>query len=212
MPRRRPARFCGGRVGRSRGPASSGSQSLPARSTLFPRRRGCLAGPTPGGEEGRPSTGFPTPPALQPRPPHERFVGPTATMIAAGRDPRVGRSERSVERLRRPARPGVTNLGGSALKHRCTYHCRGCGSHHASLKAFDAHRAGTHRDGRYCIDPAGVDGLTARQPGICDVAGPTPEVGVTVYGHESADDAAGYFRRPERERRPPTPQPDREAA
>lgn len=45
----------------------------------------------------------------------------------------------------------------------CQYHCGECHSHFASLKAFDAHRAGTHHKGtRHCLDPFDVESLVEK--------------------------------------------------
>ena len=41
----------------------------------------------------------------------------------------------------------------------CQYHCRSCGSHFTSERAFDAHRRGSHEaNTRHCIDPATITG------------------------------------------------------
>jgi hypothetical protein len=64
----------------------------------------------------------------------------------------------------------------------CTNHCRACGHHFTSLRAFDAHRRGP-MDARRC-EPPGPD--LAERIGICRLAGPDlPIAGGTLY--ERAD-------------------------
>lgn len=62
----------------------------------------------------------------------------------------------------------------------CGAHCRACDRCFSGTKAFDAHRAGSFRDGeRHCLDPEGVEKLTAR-PGACRVDRRPAKA--TVYG------------------------------
>jgi hypothetical protein len=73
----------------------------------------------------------------------------------------------------------------------CTCHCRPCGSHFTSLRAFDAHRQGPS-DARRCELPdTGLVELT----GICKLADPDmPLAGVTVYELEATQDYRSYRR------------------
>lgn len=56
----------------------------------------------------------------------------------------------------------------------CRWHCRGCGAHFSSIKAFDTHRVGEfdrprgESGGRACRAPDPADGFV-RQEGICAV-------------------------------------------
>lgn len=72
----------------------------------------------------------------------------------------------------------------------CRNHCRGCGGHFTSLRAFDAHRVGPMSDRRCEV---GAD-LVELAGGICAVSDPTElRFGVSVYEHQSADRAREVF-------------------
>ena len=64
----------------------------------------------------------------------------------------------------------------------CRYHCRPCGAHFTSLESFDAHRVGP-MDARRCEL---ADAALVELSGTCNIAGPMPIVGTTVYEHERA--------------------------
>lgn len=68
----------------------------------------------------------------------------------------------------------------------CRYHCRPCGAHFSSLRAFDAHRIGPMGNRRCELGDAD---LIERFAGVCKIAGETPIIGITVY---ERPDAAGY--------------------
>lgn len=70
----------------------------------------------------------------------------------------------------------------------CTCHCRACGAHFTSLRAFDFHLKGTPQD-RHCEIP---ESLVERE-GVCKIAGATPILNVTVYEHASAERARERF-------------------
>lgn len=74
----------------------------------------------------------------------------------------------------------------------CRYHCRGCGSHFASLEAFDAHRTGTPQD-RACTFPDD-SGLVEIPGAVCAIAGAEARVGVTLYSTERAARARETFK------------------
>ena len=69
----------------------------------------------------------------------------------------------------------------------CRYHCRSCGSHFASLEAFDAHH-GTEP----CSFPDGIDFVETA--GTCRIGDPTTLATGTVYSTERAFRASDYFR------------------
>jgi hypothetical protein len=67
----------------------------------------------------------------------------------------------------------------------CTHHCRACGHHFTSLRAFDAHRRGP-TDARHC-DPPGP--ALAERIGICRLANPDlPMAAVTLYERADSHD------------------------
>lgn len=68
----------------------------------------------------------------------------------------------------------------------CQFHCRSCGAHFTSERAFDAHRAGSHRENtRHCIDPSTVTGRDAVTEliGTCRISDGRdhPHEGVSVW-------------------------------
>lgn len=76
----------------------------------------------------------------------------------------------------------------------CRNHCRGCGSHFASLESFDAHHQGSGANLVPCAFP-GEAPLLAITGGTCRIDDPDrPLTGVTVYTTERAQQAAEYFR------------------
>lgn len=83
-------------------------------------------------------------------------------------------------RASRAAPQGLDDRTHKRRQARCVFHCSGCASHFSSLAAFDAHRAGSHRVGRHCLDPGREPRLVARtEVGVCTMHG-VAEVGVTV--------------------------------
>src|SRR5262245_13694980 len=75
----------------------------------------------------------------------------------------------------------------------CTYHCRECGGHFTSLKAFDAHRPRNPSNGG-CEWPEGAP-LVELAGGVCRIGDPDlPAFPVTLYEHESASEARDYFQ------------------
>jgi hypothetical protein len=72
--------------------------------------------------------------------------------------------------------------GPQPMTTRCTSHCSNCGLHFHSLEAFDAHRTGSHTEGRYCLHPYDLDGkLTPlTTTGDCRMYDPA-QAGVTVW-------------------------------
>ena len=71
----------------------------------------------------------------------------------------------------------------------CKYHCRKCGSHLTSLKAFDAHLSGEVGN-RLCEFPPDA---FRELSGVCEIAYAEPRTNVTVYEHISADRARERF-------------------
>jgi hypothetical protein len=65
----------------------------------------------------------------------------------------------------------------------CRYHCVACGSHFASLEAFDLHRDGDHAGKRYCLVPDDCERLAvASSAGVCRLTNPPAELkGVVIY-------------------------------
>ena len=112
----------------------------------------------------------------------------------------------------------------------CVSHCCACGSHFSGDRAFDAHRAGSHRDGtRTCLDPIDARDASGRpmfmarsEAGRCAMRGRELD-GITVWTkavgpaererlremRKRASDAPGSFsprpRRPRTEKSDPTP-------
>ena len=87
----------------------------------------------------------------------------------------------------------------------CTFHCAACGAHFHSLEGFDAHRAGDHATGRYCVDPDECDLLVvATDDGVCRLVGGAGEVApVTIYrSRRHAEDHGAVFRLRSAERQP----------
>lgn len=74
----------------------------------------------------------------------------------------------------------------------CRYHCRRCGSHFASLEAFDAHHGGSGEGLEPCTFPDDV--ALVETAGTCVIGDPTSLATGTVYGTERANRAADYFR------------------
>lgn len=72
----------------------------------------------------------------------------------------------------------------------CVYHCRTCGGHFTSLRAFDAHREGPAGSDRACTYPDAA-GLVERT-GTCNIVNPA-SVGVTIHEHPSAEQAREAF-------------------
>jgi hypothetical protein len=67
----------------------------------------------------------------------------------------------------------------------CRYHCRRCGAHFTSLRAFDAHHEGSGENLVSCVFPEGA-GLVEVAGGVCLIGDPTaPLIDVTLY--ERAD-------------------------
>ena len=90
----------------------------------------------------------------------------------------------------------------------CSYHCRACGAHFSSLRAFDAHRSGP-MDDRRCDFPD--DAELVERTGICKISDPTqPQVGVTLY--ERADSQDYRSRMEDRQAAPRQRSMDAEAA
>jgi len=82
---------------------------------------------------------------------------------------------------------------GSVSRRKCSNHCSACGSHFTSLAAFDAHRYGSHQDGRRCWNPEEELPLVIQtEIGVCDITAETLEP-VTIWGHKSAERAKDYF-------------------
>jgi hypothetical protein len=80
----------------------------------------------------------------------------------------------------------------------CHYHCRSCGGHFTSLRAFDSHRSGPWSD-RRCSYPDD-SGLVEIEGGVCylsdadeQTGAPIPQMGVTLYEHQAAADVREYF-------------------
>ena len=77
----------------------------------------------------------------------------------------------------------------------CAYHCRACGSHFTSLRAFDAHRSGL--DERQCWaegDPPLVDRV-----GKCEISSFAHPLGrVLLHEHVAAEDYRRYRQMAER--------------
>ena len=83
-------------------------------------------------------------------------------------------------------------------KPTCHYHCRSCGGHFTSLRAFDSHRSGPSSE-RICGYPDD-SGLVEIEAGVCylgDADGqtgePIPQVGVTRYEHQAAAHVREHF-------------------
>lgn len=79
----------------------------------------------------------------------------------------------------------------STQRVRCRSHCPSCGAHFTSDGAFDAHRAGSHREGdRHCLDPEPVEGLrVVTDSGRCEISRPHSE-GIELWEHGRHVDAA----------------------
>jgi hypothetical protein len=72
----------------------------------------------------------------------------------------------------------------------CRNHCRGCGAHFTSLRAFGAHRVGPISDRRCHLSPD----LVEVPDGVCRIADPDqPKYGIALYEHSSADGAREVF-------------------
>lgn len=72
----------------------------------------------------------------------------------------------------------------------CRNHCRACGAHFTSVRAFDAHRVGP-MDNRRC--EFGPD-LIEVFDGVCRIDDPDwPKDGVALYEHASAANAREVF-------------------
>jgi hypothetical protein len=75
----------------------------------------------------------------------------------------------------------------------CKYHCRSCGGHFTSLRAFDAHREGPAGSNRDCTFPE--DAPLVERTGVCKIGGELPLAGVTVYELAGAQ-TLGLLERP----------------
>jgi hypothetical protein len=73
---------------------------------------------------------------------------------------------------------------------RCTYHCRACGAHFTSLKAFDYHHESSGASLKPCVFPEG-HGLVERT-GVCKLSSPT-QTGVTIYEAARAEVTRTYW-------------------
>jgi hypothetical protein len=73
----------------------------------------------------------------------------------------------------------------------CRYHCRSCGGHFTSLRAFDAHREGSAGSNRDCTFPE--DAPLVERTGVCKIAGELPLAGVTVYELAGAQTLRDYW-------------------
>jgi hypothetical protein len=74
----------------------------------------------------------------------------------------------------------------------CRYHCRRCGSHFASLEAFDANHGGSGEGLEPCTFPD--DAHLLETAGTCVIGDPANVATGTVYSTERANRAADYFR------------------
>jgi hypothetical protein len=75
-------------------------------------------------------------------------------------------------------------MGG--MTRSCQYHCRRCGGHFASLKAFDAHREGPVSGECECTYPD--DSRLVELTGTCEIGDPTtPKINVTLYAEEMTE-------------------------
>lgn len=103
----------------------------------------------------------------------------------------------SVETLRGPQ---TTEARVSVKRgpHRvtCVFCCRSCGRHFSSEAAWELHRKGSYRTGRYCVEPETVKGkspATTLVPkstdGICAISNGHEVHGVTVWQTAAARDA-----------------------
>lgn len=81
------------------------------------------------------------------------------------------------------------------MSARCRYHCAGgCGQHFTSLHAFDAHRAGDHQEGRYCLDCMDDPRFVLKtEQAVCDLRSPT-KVGVRLWQLASDLEVSERFR------------------
>ena len=71
----------------------------------------------------------------------------------------------------------------------CTYHCRPCGSHFTSVRAFDAHRRGPMDDRRCELPDTGL----VERSGVCGLANPDMHLlNVAVYELEATQDYREY--------------------
>lgn len=82
----------------------------------------------------------------------------------------------------------------------CRCHCSRCGSHFASLEAFDLHHEGSGATLVPCVFPEDAP-LVEITGGTCAVDDPhRPDTDALVYTTVRAQGAARYFRRPRRPR------------
>jgi hypothetical protein len=72
----------------------------------------------------------------------------------------------------------------------CRNHCRACGSHFTSVRAFDAHRVGPMSDRRCEFGPD----LIEIPGGVCRIGDPeAPRSGILLYEHKSTANAREVF-------------------
>lgn len=72
----------------------------------------------------------------------------------------------------------------------CKYHCRSCECHFTSLAAYDAHKP---RNGGQCEWPEKAPLIEL--VGVCRIGNPAvPRNAVTIYEHESAQEARDHFQ------------------
>jgi hypothetical protein len=72
----------------------------------------------------------------------------------------------------------------------CRYHCRSCGAHFTSLRAFDSHRVGPWAD-RRCELP---DELIEIEGGACRISNPELSLNaVTLYEDSEAERLREYL-------------------
>jgi hypothetical protein len=75
----------------------------------------------------------------------------------------------------------------------CQYHCRGCGGHFTSLKAFDAHKPRNRKDGD-CAWPEDAP-VSEIDDGECRISSDVPVIGITLYEHSEAASIREHFTR-----------------
>ena len=76
----------------------------------------------------------------------------------------------------------------------CHYHCRACGCHFTSLKAFDAHHQGSGANLKPCVFPD-KHGLIEKV-GVCRIVSLALQAPVTVDQLEGASEVGQRLRGP----------------